>query len=207
MRAYSESAERALRNMVERKQRYRVQSLQQWDRDFFALLPSAEHPDYIKPRVEDLRIDRAVEKSSQGKKLSRTTRYRQRDRRIYSIREDFPSRHFTILHGRYSEDITETWRGIVKARKTLKNMTEAGPRILGEEASLETPFTEDELIRFFGAKKMPDRFYNGVNRFLLLVDSADPGNCPGCGRFKKKTTNGFFICKDLRFRRGRWEHK
>ena len=161
-----------------------------------------------KPRLEDLRIDQAVEKSSQGKKLSRTTRYRQRDRRLYSIREDFPSRRFTILHGRYSEDITETWRGIVEARKALKNSTAAEPHVLEEEErSLIIQFTEDELIRFFGARKMPDPFDNGVNRFLLLVDSADPGNCPGCGRFKKKTTNGYFICKDLRFRRGRWEHK
>lgn len=207
-------AEESLRDRLQRrlktKQDHHRDQLSQWDEAFYAQLSPAEYPEFLEPTALDLKGESSVERNADGWKTARNTTWWTPDKRAYTIRKTYGP--YSITHGGYIEDITAKWLGIKHERKVQRRLTSGLNRWPFDEAS--PPKTADlshipmeELSRFYSAAELADPQHLSLDRFEWLHDSTQPGNCIGCGRFKKKLSFGYYACRDEYFRNGIWRHK
>lgn len=206
-------------------------ALDNFDKLFLKTLPPQDRPDYIEPSPKDEADSTTVQRSDDGYKTYTVTTYKTRDGRRYTITScDRPISH-VIRHKTYMLDITNAWETIERQRAARKKKAAADAarrsrlakekwqreqeeyrqeKELRKKRSIPLPrdqVPEDELKRFYGRGKMADPMYFGQNRFDMHVDSDKPGQCDYCGKFKAKTSLGYYFCKETYFKSGWWEHR
>lgn len=200
------------RRLLAKQEHHRAQT-EQWEATFFGQLPASEHPDFLEPLVQDVKREVTTQSSPDGRIVSRTTSWWTPGDQAYTIRKTYQPVTYRISRGKYSEDITGKWLRLKQERKAQRRrpigtQIEGEPRQRQRGAPAGLPeIPREELIRFYSPAEIADPLLLNADRFEMLVGSTEPGNCSGCGRFKKKISLGYYICRDVYFKGGQWRHR
>lgn len=202
---------RLQRRLKDKQEHHRTQ-LSQWDVAYYTQLPLAEHPDFLEPTALDVKGETRIERRPDGTKIGRSSTWWTPDNRAYTIRKTYEPVTFRISRGDYSEDITGKWLRMKDERKAQERLPSSPEHWMADKDSV--PKTADlsnvpveVLSRFYSPAELADPQRLSLDRFEWVPDSTMPGNCIGCGRFKKKLPFGYYVCRDEYFRAGSWRHR